>query len=121
MKFAALAVAAVAAFAFSGGAEAADLTVKPRIIAKPQHAHLCKTTRALEQVPFDEIVTAVNVYHDEAVETKYASIASRSMRYNWALETSAWCGTAIGFTKTGILDDEAVKKCACFHWVMIHQ
>lgn len=123
MKLAAIALSAVFAFAFTGAVSAAELTVKPRVVAKPHaHPHLCpKGQRIFSEVPFDDIVVAVNAYHDEALEVKAASIASRSMRYNWALETSAWCGVAIGYTKTGAIDDEAVAKCACFHWTMIHQ
>lgn len=121
MKIATLALAAAVSFGLAGAAPAADLVVKPRVHAHPQADHLCKVARALEDIPFGDIVAAINTYHDEAIQTKYASIASRSMRYNWALETSAWCGTAIGFTKWGTVDDEATRKCACFHWVMIHQ
>jgi hypothetical protein len=122
MKIATLALAAVAAFGLAGTAQAADLVTKPRVHAQPQaETHLCKVARKVDDIPFSEIVAAVNAYHDDALETKSQTLFSRSMRYNWALETSAWCGAAIGYTKTGIVDDEAVRKCACFHWVMIHQ
>lgn len=123
MKIAAVALSAAFAFALTGTVSAAELTVKPRVVAKPDgHPHLCqKGQRIFTEVPFGDIAAAVAAYHDEALEVKAASVASRSMRYNWALETSAWCGVAIGYTKTGTVDDEAVAKCACFHWTMIHQ
>ncbi len=124
-KIAFLAAGVAFAAAFAVPATAAELTVKPRVVAKPDgihHTHLCpQGKRIFTDLPYSHIVEAVYAYHDEAVVAAEQSQFSRSMRYNWALETKAWCGSAIGFSKTRTLDEETVAKCACFHYTMIRQ
>lgn len=123
MKKISLALGAVLAAALVLPAAASDLKVKPRVTTKPDvphNIHLCKQgPRIFTEMSYSEIVDFMYAYHDEAVATAEASIASRSMRYNWALETKAWCGSAIGYSKTRTLDEETFAKCACFHYTMI--
>ncbi len=122
-KFASLVLSAILAFAVAAPASSADITVKPRVHAvKPHGEHLClQGKRIFTDLAYSEIVAAVTAYHDEAVAAAETSQHSRSMRYNWALETKAWCGSAIGYSWTRTLDEETVAKCACFHLTMIRQ
>lgn len=122
-KIALFALGAALAAAMSVPAAGGDLVVKPRVQATP-HApqHLCVRGKGIfTDLAYSEIVAAVTAYHDEAVVAAEQSQYSRSMRYNWALETKAWCGSAIGYSWTRTLDEETIAKCACFHYTMIRQ
>jgi len=123
MYFKSFVLGALVSCALLSPAAAGDLVVKPRVQATP-HApqHLCVRGKSIfSDLAYSEIVAAVTAYHDEAVAAAEQSQYSRSMRYNWALETKAWCGSAIGYSWTRTLDEETVAKCACFHYTMIRQ
>lgn len=124
MNFKSLVLGIATAIALASPASAADYDVKPRIRAEAPdtRSHLClQGKRIFTDLSYGEIVAAVTAYHDEAVVAAERSQFSRSMRYNWALETKAWCGSAIGYSWTRSLEEETVAKCACFHYTMIRQ
>ena len=94
----------------------------PSAFERDTSGHLCPQGRQIfTNLAYSEIMAAVTAYHEEAVVATEQSQFSRSMRYNWALETKAWCGSAIGYSWTRSLDEETVAKCACFHYTMIRQ
>lgn len=121
MKIATMLVAA--AVVMTAPVQASDLQGKPfKVSSAEKPKHLCwQGKRIFTEFSLNEIMERVHVYHDEAVAATAQSQFSRSMRYTWALETKAWCGTAIGFSKTRSLDEETIAKCVCFHWTMINQ
>lgn len=123
MRIASLVLGLIAALALSLPAAASDLQVKPRKVQRADvQKHLCwQGKRIFTDLSLNEIMDRVYVYHDDAVAAAEQSQYSRSMRYNWALETKAWCGSAIGYSKTRSLDEETIAKCVCFHWTMINQ
>ncbi len=124
MNFRSVILGAAVALAIVSPASSADFEVKPRVHAPAPdaRAHLClQGKRIFTDLSYNEIVAAVTAYHDDAVIAAERSQFSRSMRYNWALETKAWCGSAIGYSWTRSLEEETVAKCACFHYTMIRQ
>jgi len=119
-KIAILALGAV--LAVGAPAAASDLQPKPVVQRGEAPKHLCwQGKRIFTELSLNQIMERVNVYHDEAVLAAERSQSSRSMRHTWALETKAWCGVAIGYSKTRSLDEETIAKCVCFHWTMINQ
>jgi len=123
MKIMQSVLAAAAVLAIGTAASAGGLYAKPQQVSRAgAPEHLCmQGKRIFSALSLNEMMDYVHAYHDDAVAASQSSRSSRSMRFTWALETKAWCGVAIGYSRTRSLDEETIAKCACFHWTMINQ
>lgn len=54
------------------------------------------------------------------VSDSNATIFSRKPVFTWASEAKVACGKAIGYLKTGEVEEETVSKCDCFHGRMVY-
>lgn len=63
-----------------------------------------------------EIEDAVQTYFDQATAelASKSVVASYKPAFVWASEAKFSCNKALGYFKTGTLDEESVQKCDCF-------
>ena len=107
-------LAAAAALAFGGLAEAADLgqggqctlSGGSSLLSQPGNAALT-----------DDVVRLMNEAVSVAEDPRW--INSRRPAFTWASEAKAVCGIAYGYLKSDYRDEDSINKCECFHSRMV--
>lgn len=104
-------LAVVVAATLAGQAVAADLG--------GSYARQCfgYADSQLISLPNDEIKAIVTEYFDTAktAMSEPGVLVSRTPAFTWAFEARIACGNAIGYLKTGHVDEVSVQKCDCFY------
>lgn len=101
----------VLACLFAGQSFAADL-----MLHSASQCGSFRDSRLLSYAP-SEAKQLVSEYFSEAklAMVDPAVVGSRRPAYTWANEARLACGIALGYLKTGYLDEESVQKCDCFY------
>lgn len=92
----------------------AILSVTPLALAAPA-AHAV-TRSPLLDLDKDQMISEVQTRYDTALTATRADDVRRSedTRYTWASEAKVQCGIALGFLKTGTVDEDSVNRCDAF-------
>ncbi|HEV7719610.1 MAG TPA: hypothetical protein VGO70_11610 [Arsenicitalea sp.] len=100
------------AMAFSSQVIAADLGAS-------LNAPSCQfaSQSGLAQLSSATVKMTVHQYYDSASAALRSSsvIHSPSPAFVWASEAKFACGKAVGYFRSGTLDQESVRKCDCFY------
>ena len=83
------------------------------------HKHYCPVAEHSDLLDFnnDRLFTEVEDRYTESVDVANSDrwIYSKNPAFTWASETKVACGKAIGYLKSGHVNEENVIKCDCFH------
>lgn len=92
----------------------AAMTVTPLLMVAPA-AHAV-TRSPLLDLSKDQLKGEVQTRYDAALAATRAEDVRRSddTRYSWASETKVQCGIALGFLKSGTVDEDSVNRCDAF-------
>jgi hypothetical protein len=113
----ALLIAGASSLLAASVANAADL---PRR-GEPLSSCLISGRSPLLDLPVGEISREVDFRYGRAVATSNERAAIQSSRpaFTWAMEARLACGTAIGYLRGSVVDDDSISKCDCFHDRMV--
>lgn len=114
MKKLTLGLALIAATAFTGGVQSADLSV----------GGYCPVAGNAKLLSIDNnaaLSTEVVRLMDEAVAVADSSqwINSGRPAFVWASEAKVACGKAYGYLRSEYRDEDYLNKCECFHARMV--
>lgn len=102
---------------FVGQGVAADLSNIPDV----DYCTVAGTSNLVLTENIAELRTEVVRLMDESVAVAKSPEWVNSSRpvFVWAAEAKAYCGMAYGYLRTNYKDEDAIKKCECFHARMI--
>jgi outer membrane protein OmpA-like peptidoglycan-associated protein len=71
----------------------------------------------LNDLGMSELRSELRTRHDAAVTMTQDSnvVRSTDSKFQWASEAKAWCGIAVGYTKSSTKDEESINKCDAFY------
>lgn len=71
----------------------------------------------LNDLGMSELRSELRTRHDAAVAMTQDSnvVRSTDSKFQWASEAKAWCGIAVGYTKSSTKDEESINKCDAFY------
>ena len=71
----------------------------------------------LNDLGMSELRSELRTRHDAAVTMTQDSnvVRATDSKFQWASEAKAWCGIAVGYTKSSTKDEESINKCDSFY------
>ena len=71
----------------------------------------------LNDLGMSELRSELRTRHDAAVAMTQDSnvVRATDSKFQWASEAKAWCGIAVGYTKSSTKDEESINKCDSFY------
>jgi len=113
MKYRAMLLAAVIGLGASP-AMAADFT-QPTVEGGGQCLRAFRSP--MLDLPEDQIVSEVGGKYEHALEVseRRSVVYNQSQLFTWASEAKVSCAKAVGFLKSGEVNEEQVSQCDCFY------